>query len=58
MLFLLLTLYQDDDGDNSLHKAAKAAKLARENLDWLIVMLRNPDADVHVRNHRQVKVKA
>ncbi|KAK4285339.1 hypothetical protein QN277_002047 [Acacia crassicarpa] len=41
----------DDDGDNALHKAAKAAKSARENLDWLIVMLRNPDADVHVRNH-------
>ncbi|CAD5331582.1 unnamed protein product [Arabidopsis thaliana] len=28
-----------------------AAKMIRENLDWLIVMLRSPDAAVDVRNH-------
>lgn len=47
---------QDDEGDNSFHIAADAAKMIRENLDWLIVMLRNPDAAVEVRNHRQVAV--
>jgi len=43
---------QDDDGDNAFHIAAETAKMIRENLDWLIVMLLNPDADVEVRNHR------
>ncbi|KAK7243338.1 hypothetical protein RIF29_38131 [Crotalaria pallida] len=42
---------QDDDGDNAFHIAAETAKMIRENLDWLIVMLRNPNADVEVRNH-------
>ncbi|XP_061346530.1 E3 ubiquitin-protein ligase KEG-like, partial [Gastrolobium bilobum] len=42
---------QDDDGDNAFHIAAETAKMIRENLDWLIVMLRNPDADIEVRNH-------
>ncbi|XP_054814034.1 E3 ubiquitin-protein ligase KEG-like [Prosopis cineraria] len=42
---------QDDDGDNAFHIAAETAKMIRENLDWLIVMLRNPDADVEMRNH-------
>lgn len=43
---------QDDDGDNAFHIAAETAKMIRENLDWLIVMLKNPDADIDVRNHR------
>ncbi|KAJ7949366.1 E3 ubiquitin-protein ligase KEG [Quillaja saponaria] len=42
---------QDDEGDNAFHIAADAAKMIRENLEWLIVMLRNPDASVEVRNH-------
>ncbi|KAH6834259.1 protein kinase [Perilla frutescens var. hirtella] len=42
---------QDDDGDNAFHIAADTAKLIRENLEWLIVMLRYPDAAVDVRNH-------
>ncbi|XP_027354497.1 E3 ubiquitin-protein ligase KEG-like [Abrus precatorius] len=42
---------QDDDGNTSFHIAADTAKRIRENLDWLIVMLRNPNADVVVRNH-------
>jgi ankyrin repeat protein len=45
---------QDDDGDNAFHIAAETAKMIRENLDWLIVMLKNPDADIEVRNHRYV----
>ncbi|KAA0034767.1 E3 ubiquitin-protein ligase KEG [Cucumis melo var. makuwa] len=45
---------QDDEGDNAFHIAADAAKMIRENLQWLIVMLRNADAAVEVRNHRQV----
>ncbi|XP_027340639.1 E3 ubiquitin-protein ligase KEG-like isoform X2 [Abrus precatorius] len=43
--------WQDDDGDNAFHIAADTAKMIRENLDWLIVMLMNPDADIEVRNH-------
>lgn len=31
--------------------------MIRENLEWLIVMLRNPDASVEARNHRQVAIK-
>ncbi|KAJ9190547.1 hypothetical protein P3X46_001734 [Hevea brasiliensis] len=42
---------QDDEGDNAFHIAADAAKMIRENLVWLIMMLRNPDAAVDVRNH-------
>lgn len=42
---------QDDEGDNAFHIAADQAKMIRENLEWLIVMLRNPDAAVEVRNH-------
>lgn len=47
---------KDDEGDNAFHIAADAAKMIRENLDWLIVMLRSPDADVNVRNHRQALI--
>jgi E3 ubiquitin-protein ligase KEG len=47
---------QDDEGDNAFHIAADAAKMIRENLDWLIVMLRSPDAAVDVRNHRQALI--
>lgn len=43
---------QDDEGDNAFHIAAETAKMIRENLDWLVVMLLNPDADIEVRNHR------
>ncbi|XP_031285441.1 E3 ubiquitin-protein ligase KEG isoform X2 [Pistacia vera] len=42
---------QDDEGDNAFHIAADAAKMIRENLEWLILMLSNPDAAVEVRNH-------
>ncbi|KAG8656629.1 E3 ubiquitin-protein ligase KEG isoform X2 [Manihot esculenta] len=42
---------QDDEGDNAFHIAADAAKMICENLEWLIIMLRNPDAAVDVRNH-------
>ncbi|KAL2588355.1 hypothetical protein AAZV13_13G163600 [Glycine max] len=42
---------QDDDGNTSFHIAAETAKMIRENLDWLILMLGNPNADVLVRNH-------
>ncbi|KAL3829814.1 hypothetical protein ACJIZ3_018616 [Penstemon smallii] len=42
---------QDDDGDNAFHIAADTAKMIRENLEWIIVMLRYPNAAVDVRNH-------
>ncbi|KAL5570430.1 hypothetical protein UlMin_027005, partial [Ulmus minor] len=42
---------QDDEGDNAFHIAADAAKMIRENLEWLIIMLRRPDAAVEVRNN-------
>ncbi|XP_030966830.1 E3 ubiquitin-protein ligase KEG [Quercus lobata] len=42
---------QDDEGDNAFHIAADAARMIRENLEWLIDMLRNPNAAVEVRNH-------
>lgn len=48
--------YKDDEGDNAFHIAADAAKMIRENLDWLIVMLKRPDAAVDVRNHRQALI--
>jgi len=47
---------QDDDGDNAFHIAAESAKMIRENLQWLIIMLRSPDAAVEARNHRQVPI--
>jgi hypothetical protein len=49
--------YQDDEGDNAFHIAADTARMIRENLEWLIVMLRNPNAAVEVRNLRQVADK-
>lgn len=42
---------QDDEGDNAFHIAAETAKMIRENLEWLITMLRNPDAAVETRNN-------
>ncbi|XP_019427356.1 PREDICTED: E3 ubiquitin-protein ligase KEG-like [Lupinus angustifolius] len=42
---------QNDDGDTAFHIAAETAKMIRENLDWLTVMLRIPNADIEVRNH-------
>ncbi|GLJ26357.1 hypothetical protein SUGI_0507770 [Cryptomeria japonica] len=42
---------QDDEGDNASHIAADTAKMVRENLDWIVVMLRREDAAVDVRNH-------
>lgn len=30
--------------------------MIRENLDWILVMLRYPDAAIEVRNHRQVSI--
>ncbi|CAA0831427.1 E3 ubiquitin-protein ligase KEG [Striga hermonthica] len=43
---------EDDDGDNAFHIAADTAKMIRENFEWIRIMLRYPDAAVHVRNHR------
>ncbi|XP_008783270.2 E3 ubiquitin-protein ligase KEG-like [Phoenix dactylifera] len=43
---------QDDDGDNAFHIAADAAKMIRENLNWIVVMLQHPSPAVEVRNHR------
>ncbi|MQL83048.1 hypothetical protein Taro_015527, partial [Colocasia esculenta] len=37
---------QDDDGDNAFHIAADAAKMIRENLEWIAMMLQYPDAAV------------
>jgi len=51
-LLIIPLNYQDDEGDNAFHIAADAAKMIRENLEWLILMLKYPDADVDVRNHR------
>lgn len=45
---------QDDDGDNAFHIAADAAKLIRECLECIVVMLQCPGAAIEVRNHRQV----
>ncbi|KAG6787751.1 hypothetical protein POTOM_003796 [Populus tomentosa] len=44
--------FSDDEGDNAFHIAAETAKMIRENLEWLILMLRNSNAAVEVRNHR------
>ncbi|CAA6654071.1 unnamed protein product [Spirodela intermedia] len=44
--------FQDDDGDTAFHIAADAAKMIRENLEWIVVMLQYPDAAVELRNHR------
>ncbi|KAH7677059.1 Non-specific serine/threonine protein kinase protein [Dioscorea alata] len=43
---------QDDDGDNAFHIAADAAKMIRECLKWIVVMLQYPYPDIEVRNHR------
>lgn len=43
---------QDDEGDNAFHIAADMAKMVRENLDWIVVMLQQPDAAIDVKNHR------
>ncbi|KAG1371072.1 E3 ubiquitin-protein ligase KEG [Cocos nucifera] len=43
---------QDDDGDNAFHIAADAAKMIRENFNWIVVMLQHPSPAVEVRNHR------
>lgn len=48
---------QDDDGDNAFHIAADAAKMIRENLNWIVVMLQYPGAAVEVRNHRGWKLR-
>ncbi|CAH1448710.1 unnamed protein product [Lactuca virosa] len=42
---------QDDEGNNAFHIAADTAKMIRENLEWIIVMLKYPGAAVEVRNH-------
>ncbi|CAK9133634.1 unnamed protein product [Ilex paraguariensis] len=42
---------QDDEGDNAFHMAAEAAKMIRENLEWIMIMLRFPGAAITVRNH-------
>lgn len=45
---------QDDDGDSAFHIAADAAKMIRENLNWIVVMLQHPSPAIEVRNHRRV----
>lgn len=42
---------QNDEGDNAFHIAADTAKMVRENLDWIVVMLQQEDAAIDVRNH-------
>ncbi|KAJ3688029.1 hypothetical protein LUZ61_017193 [Rhynchospora tenuis] len=48
---------QDDDGDNAFHIAADAARMIRENLKWIVEMLKHPDPDVEVRNHRGLTLR-
>eukprot|EP00252_Welwitschia_mirabilis_P017854 TRINITY_DN3975_c0_g1_i1.p1 TRINITY_DN3975_c0_g1~~TRINITY_DN3975_c0_g1_i1.p1 ORF type:complete len:1637 (-),score=359.35 TRINITY_DN3975_c0_g1_i1:440-5350(-) len=48
---------QDDEGDNAFHIAAHTAKMVRENLDWIVIMLQNEDADIHARNHNGKSLK-
>ncbi|KAH9615035.1 hypothetical protein KSS87_008312 [Heliosperma pusillum] len=43
--------FQDDEGDNAFHIAADAAKMIRENFEWIIHMLNYHDASVDLRNH-------
>ncbi|KAK6933989.1 Zinc finger, RING-type, eukaryotic [Dillenia turbinata] len=52
--YMITNAIFDDEGDNAFHIAADSAKMIRENLEWIIVMLKYPDAAVEVRNHRQV----
>ncbi|CAL5428157.1 unnamed protein product [Camellia sinensis] len=47
---------QDDDGDNAFHIAADAAKLIRENLECIVLLMQYPDADIEARNHRQANL--
>ncbi|KAK3025651.1 hypothetical protein RJ639_040637 [Escallonia herrerae] len=54
LLLHICLVDMNDEGDNAFHIAADSAKMIRENLDWIIVMLRYKDAAVEVRNHRQV----
>ncbi|KAJ6302793.1 hypothetical protein OIU77_016813 [Salix suchowensis] len=42
---------QDEDGDNAFHLAAAAARLIRENLDCIILMLQCPNASIKMRNN-------
>ncbi|XP_011024982.1 PREDICTED: E3 ubiquitin-protein ligase KEG-like [Populus euphratica] len=42
---------QDEDGDNAFHIAAAAARLIRENLDCIILMLQCSNASVKIRNN-------
>ncbi|CAM6116455.1 unnamed protein product [Calypogeia fissa] len=42
---------QDDEGDNAFHIAADMAKMVKENLDWIVIMLQQPDAAIDVKNH-------
>ncbi|GMH30499.1 hypothetical protein Nepgr_032342 [Nepenthes gracilis] len=42
--------FQDDEGDTAFHIAADAAKMIRENLGWIVVMLKYPDAAFDLRN--------
>ncbi|KAI3952712.1 hypothetical protein MKW92_000015 [Papaver armeniacum] len=48
---------QDDEGDTAFHIAADSAKMIRENLEWIAVMLQYPSAAIDVRNHRQVPAR-
>lgn len=42
---------QDEEGDNAFHIAAAAARLIRENLDCIILMLQCPSASIKIRNN-------
>ncbi|KAJ0959843.1 hypothetical protein J5N97_000443, partial [Dioscorea zingiberensis] len=38
----------DEDGHNTFHIAADAAKMIRENLKWIVVMLQYPYPDIEI----------
>ena len=54
VLVLLTMSVQAQVFNSNVVITTETAKMIRENLDWLILMLGNPNADVLVRNHRQV----
>ncbi|XP_024545688.1 E3 ubiquitin-protein ligase KEG isoform X2 [Selaginella moellendorffii] len=42
---------QDENGNTALHIAAEMAKMVRENLDWIVIMLNKSDAATDIKNH-------
>jgi E3 ubiquitin-protein ligase KEG len=47
-------LLKDDEAYNAFHVAASAAKMVRENLHWITIMLGISGVNVDARTHRQV----